>query len=228
MRLSLLKQCFLIQLRLGEQLNSWVFIAAIRILCLVHQVEKAEVIFLRDRIVFVMMALGTCHGGPHPYRPSGIDTVHYRDIAEFFVTRPSLVVGHGIAMEGGRNQLIHGWIVQKIACQLLNGELVERYVRVETPYDIISVPPDGSRWVIGIPCRVGIPCLIQPPPCPMLSVTRLAQELVHVVPEGVRSLIRHERIHLWHGRRKPRQVEGHAPSQKVRICSIGQVLLESG
>ena len=92
----------------------------------------------------------------HPGRHGGIHAIDHSGIAEFFIARATFVVGFGVAMKGGGDELFLSWIWQEIAGNLFNCELIERHVGIEGTNDPIAVSPDGASGIVGIASGVGI------------------------------------------------------------------------
>ena len=63
--------------------------------------EQAEIIFLRERIVFVRVTLRARHRGTHPHRHRGIHAIDDRHVAKFFVNRAPFTIGGGVTVKGG-------------------------------------------------------------------------------------------------------------------------------
>ena len=219
---------FSFELGLCEQLKNRAFIPAIGILCLVHQIEKLKILFLRDRVVLVVMALSASHGCPHPNGPGCIHPVNHSHIAKLLITCAAFVVGHGIAVKGSGYQLGIGWILQQVSGKLLDGELVKWQVGIEAVDHIIPESPNGSRGIIRITCRVGIPGLIQPPSGPVFTVGRLAQQLIHKTLKCIRSMIRYKGIHFFNSRRQPSQIQSNPPGKQVGISTLRKLLRHAG
>ena len=58
-----------------------------------------------EGIIGMAMALNTGKTGSHQGLPGGIDPVNDGSSPEFFVICSAFIIGHGIAMEGGSNEL---------------------------------------------------------------------------------------------------------------------------
>ena len=90
--------------------------------------EEAVEIFLRDRVVFVIVAAGAAHGQAHPNNGGGLRAIGDVFDAVFLGDDAAFAVGAVVAVEAGGNDLIAGGIRQQIAGQLFDGELVVRHV----------------------------------------------------------------------------------------------------
>jgi len=78
-----------------------------------------------------------------------------------------------------RNYLVACGIGQHVAGKLLEGELVERHVRVKGMDDPIAVGPDGAGTVFLVAVRIGIAGEVEPAPRPPLPIVRRREEPVH-------------------------------------------------
>ena len=81
---------------------------AVGVLGVVEEGEEAEVLLLGERVVLVVVALGAGDGRAHPDGHRRVDAVDDGDVAELLVVGPALVVGHRVAVEGGRDELLVG------------------------------------------------------------------------------------------------------------------------
>ena len=104
------------------------FVLFVRIGALIEEGVELKVFIDRERIVFVRVALRTGHGGAHPHGKGGIHSINHRCIAEFFIIRATFVLCHRIAVKGGSDELIIGWIWQQVTRELLYGELIKAHV----------------------------------------------------------------------------------------------------
>ena len=136
----------------------------------VQDSEKLKVLFLRNGIVLVVVALGTGDGRTHPRGHGGVDAVHNRNVPKFLIIGAAFVVGLGVAVESRGNQLIVCWIWEHVSRQLFDGELVEWHVAVEGTNHPIPVAPYGTRLVICVSGAIGVAGEIQPLSSPVLAI----------------------------------------------------------
>ena len=61
--------------------------------------EETKVIFLCDRIIFVVVTLSASHRGSHPNSHRGVDSINHRNIPILLVACASLVISHRVAMK---------------------------------------------------------------------------------------------------------------------------------
>ena len=84
------------------------------------------------------------------------------NIAELLVIGAAFVVGERIAVKPGGDEILLGRVWKKVAGNLFQRELVEGFVPVQGPDDVIPVRPDGPRRIIGITRGIGIARLVEP------------------------------------------------------------------
>ena len=171
-------------------------IPLVGILCLVENIKDLKVLLMGNGVVFVSMALGTGHGGSHPGGKGGVYPVYHGNIAKLLVVGSSLVVGLGIPVKGRGNVLVLRWVGQKIACQLINGELVEGHIFIERTDHIIPVRPDSTGHIIGISCGVCIAGKIEPHSCPVFSVSGTGEQIIHHLLISLRRRVLNKCIHF--------------------------------
>ena len=201
------------------------FVHTISIRRVVEDGEQAEVIFLGDGVVLVSMTLGTGHRGAHPNGHGGVHAIHDGDVAVFLVARAALVVRHRIAMKRGRGQLLIGGVVQQIAGDLLQGELIERLVGVQCANDVIAIRPNRPGRIIRVTAGIRVARLIEPQPRPVFPKGFLLQQPVHHSLVGIRLAIGDKLIHLRQRRRESREVERNPADQRrsLRLGSVRQL-----
>ncbi len=94
-----------------------------------EECQEAEVVLLAERIVLVVVAL---RAGERRAEPDGCRGVHAIDqhlVQRLLGIDPAFFVGHGVAVEPGRNPLLDGRVGQHVTGDLLDGEPIERHVR---------------------------------------------------------------------------------------------------
>ena len=99
----------------------------------VEEREELVVLALRDRIVLVIVAAGAADREAEPDGRGRLDAIDDILDAILLVDDAGFVGHHVIAIEAGRDLLIERRIGQQVAGELLDGELIERQVRVEGP-----------------------------------------------------------------------------------------------
>ena len=114
------------------------------------------VLGLLERIVLVVVALGTSHGRTEPDRRGRVHSVFHSRVVELVVLRARLVVEHRVPMESSGDDLVYCRIRQQVPCELLDREAVEGQVAVESVNHPIAVSPNRARLVALVPVRVCI------------------------------------------------------------------------
>src|SRR5207245_794105 len=92
--------------------------------------EETVEILLGQRIIFVIVTPRAAQRQPQPDGGGGFDAVGAIFNEEFFGNDPALLIDHVVAVKAGRDLLIKRRIWQKVAGQLLDGELIEWQVAI--------------------------------------------------------------------------------------------------
>ena len=192
--------------RLVLDLQKGAFVPFVGIFGLIKDVEDFEVFLMRDGVVLVGMTVRASHGRTHPGGEGRVNPIGHRDVPEFLVICPALVVGLGISMKGGGDQLILRRLGQQISGHLLDGELIKRQVFVKGPDDVIPIGPNGARGIVRVTSGIGIAGQIQPHPRPMFSKLGAGQQAVYELLIGLRVFVRDESVDLLRLRRQADQV----------------------
>ena len=162
----------------------FVFLVAVR--TLIEEGVELEVLVDRDGIKLVRVALGAGHRGAHPHRKGGVHPVDDGGVAEFLVVGAAFVLRHRVAMKRGCDELIVRGIWQKVACVLLDSELIKRHVRIQRTHHPVAVGPDLTRLIARVAGTVCITCEIQPLPCPMLAIGGKGEVMIDDLVVGLR------------------------------------------
>ena len=105
---------------------------------LVEEGHERVVVFLLERVVFVVVTAVAGHGEAEPCGGGCVDTVEEADIALFFGDCAAFTIEHVVAVETGGDEVVLGWVWKEVASELLDGELIERHVVVEGFDDPVS------------------------------------------------------------------------------------------
>ena len=100
---------------------------------------------------------------------------------------------------------------------LLDGELIERQVRIERADHPIAIRPDRAPRIIRVARRIRIAREIQPLPRPVLAIRGRGQQQVHVALVGIGRFVLRESIRLLRRRRQPREIQRRPPRQRQTI-----------
>jgi hypothetical protein len=175
---------------------------------------ELEILLLRKRVVFVVVALGAGHRRAHPRAHRRVHAVDDGDGAKLLVDRAPLVVGERVAVEGGGHLVVERGVRQQVAGQLTDCELVERHVGVEGPDHPVAPAPDRARRVVGIAGAVGIPGEVEPLPRHVLAVAVVREEPIDEPLDRVGRRVGHERLDLVWRRRQAGEIEGEPAGER--------------
>ncbi len=103
--------------------------------------ERVEVL-LSEWVVLVIVTAGAVEGLSEPNGCGGFDSIGGVFREELICENASFFVEHVVSMETGGNALIEGRVGEEVACELFNGELVERHVFVEGTNHPIAPRPE--------------------------------------------------------------------------------------
>ena len=150
----------------------------------VKEREEAVVVALRERVVFVVVALGAFERGAEPDHAERVDAVVDLVHASFLRVGAGLDVRGCAAVETGGNALRLGGVRQQVASELLDGELREWHVGIERVHDPIAIRPKVAEVIALEAVRVGVARVVEPRPRPADAELRRSQELVHEALNG--------------------------------------------
>ena len=130
-------------------------------------------LLLLERVVLVVVALGTADRQAEPNRADRVDAVD-RFLETLFTSFDSgFAVLRAIAEQAGSDPLFDSCVRQEITGDLLDGELVERHVAVEgIDHPMTPAPGVGPQRVALIAVAVSVAGGIEPMHSPFLSVMR--------------------------------------------------------
>ena len=197
---------------------------------------EAEVIGLREGIVFVIVAVGAGEGEAEEGRSGRVDEVGHEFVARsFFLLKNGggAVVGAG-AEEAGGDELVglRGRARRAgkefVAGELFADELVVGLVLVEGADDVVAVTPHlGAELVALVAVGVGVAHDVEPVPRPPLAVARVGEERVHKLLVGARRAVVDEGEHFLGRWRQADEIEAEAADQRaaVGLGREGELLL---
>ena len=149
----------------------------------VKEGEEPVIIALRNRIVFVVMALRTLERRAQPDRAGRVDAVEDLVDAALLLVGAGLYVGRRRAVEarGDEGIGIFLWVSlgQEITGELHDGELVEGEVGVHRADDPIAIGPEIAQIIALKTVGVGVAREIEPRTCPAFAVMGRGEEAVH-------------------------------------------------
>ena len=166
----------------------------ITVLEVVEESVKRIKLVLLERVVFVIVALGTGKGQGEPGRRGGIDAVdHFLGAIQLLVDS-GLGVAQGVAVESDRDFLFRRRVGDKVAGELLDAELIVRLVAIDRRHDPVAVAPGPAPFSIPeIPVALTIAGKVEPVPSPALAVVRGGEELFHDFAPGLYRITFHRR-----------------------------------
>ena len=190
-------------------------VAAIR--RVVENRVESVVIFLRDRIVFVRVALGAHHGEAEPCGGRGRHPVLDRLGAIFLVVTAALVVRLGVAVKTSGDLLLQRGVWQQVACQLFDGELVERHVSVEGVNHPFPIRPHRTRQVHLIPVGIGVARQVQPATGEVFAEMVRGEQPINDLFVCLTALVTEEHIHLFDRWRQAGEIKTQPADQRGAI-----------
>ena len=189
-----------------------------RVGAVVKEGVEAVVFLVGDGIVFVRVALGAVQGQSEPCGADGRHPVLHRLGAVFLGIAPALVIDLGVAVETRGDALGQSGLRQEIAGQLINGELVEWLIAIESIDHPLAVRPNGPSQVYLIAVGIGVPRQIKPASGHVFPVVRRRQQTVDEVLVGPGRGVCNKGLNLGRFRRQTGEVERYAPCQIRTIC----------
>ena len=166
----------------------------------------------------MIVAPRAADGQPQPHRSCCFHTVHDVLDPRLFGDASSFAVQHVITVETCRDVLIQRRLLQLIACQLLDRELIKRHVAVERSNHPVPPRPECAGPVLLITIRIGVPGGIEPLCRQMLTKPLRSQQPVNDFFKCLRRIISEKCIDLGQCRRQTNQVERNATDQRFFRC----------
>ena len=128
------------------------------------------------------VALSAAKGQTQPNRAGGIDPIEDRLVAVLVCFDASLFVDHGVAVESACDALTlaRGQVtrrIEQVPGELLDGELIEGHIGIDSGDHPIAVGPHDTRAVDGKSIGIRIASLIEPEPPPAFAELRARQEV---------------------------------------------------
>ena len=171
---------------------------------------KAEILFIRDRIIFVIVAVGAVERQAEERFARVLDGVfHPLVVVEGVPVAHQVAGGHEVRVVL-RGDLIGGDHVHHHA--------VVAFIGVQRFHDPIAPAPDLRRAVPDIRHRppavpIAVPPHVHPMPRPAFAVVRAGEQVINDPFVSVTGRIIQERMQLFAARRQADQVEIDAPQQ---------------
>ena len=138
----------------------------------IEEGREGVVVGLGDGVELMGVALRAAEGHAQPRGAHGVHAIEHVIDARFFGVTAAFAVGHVVALEAGRELLLRRGVREKIAGELLEGELVVRDVAVERFDDPVAPRPVGPGGVRLEAVSIRITRRIQPPHSHAFAVVR--------------------------------------------------------
>ena len=185
--------------------------------------EKLIIIFVRDRIEFVRVALRTAYGQPQPDCARRAGAIHDLFDARLFRVYAAFFVDDCVAMKARRHQLRFSLqrvcgLRQQITRKLFNGETIKRLVLIQRLNHPIAVRPHHALAINRVAVGIGIPRLIEPVPPPTLAIMRAAQQSFDLLFVGMGAGVLQKCGKLFRRWQQTRQIQTQAAQQGRLIC----------
>ena len=187
---------------------------------------EAEVIRLRERVVFVIVAIAAGEREAEERAAGRVHEVGHEIVPLLAIllknTRRAVVGAESqkargderVGLGGGLRRGAH----QLVARKLLADETVVRHVSVERAHHVVAVAPHlRAELVALVAVRVRVAHHVQPQPRRALAVARRPEQLVHQPLVGVGRFVGDERAHFLWRRRQAEQIEVKPANQRAAV-----------
>ncbi len=181
-----------------------------RFMSIIEKRKHAVVIFLRERVVLVVVALAALNRQPQDSLADAVHAVEHRLHPELFGIDAPFLVDHRVPQEPRRGDLVSAGARNQVARDLLDDELVVRKVAVERAGNPIAIEIHLARLVFLVTVRIGIPSGVEPDPSPPFAVMRRIKQPLDLSRMGVACAIGQKRVFLFDRRRQAEKVERDA------------------
>ena len=192
-----------------------------------HRAVEGVEVGLADRVELVVVAAGA--GDRHPQERLGDDVDLVLGEADLFVegvggaeaVQDEAVLGDADRRLVDAQFRVHPRLVEQVAGQMLADQLVDGYVGVQSPDQVVAVAPGvGHRWVALAAVRLGVADPVHPVPGPAFAEGRVGEQPVDFVRDrgvpvdGGAAL---EVVDLRRRRRQAGQHVGESPHHGARL-----------
>ena len=151
----------------------------------VEERVESEVILLRERVKFVVVALGATDGEAEERTAKRGDAIHHRLDAELLGIDAALLVDLSVAIETGGNFLCGRGLREEIAGELFDDELVVGLILIQRGYDPVAVFPHLARRVDGVAVGIRVTRYIEPRAGPTFAVVGRSEQTLDEAGVGV-------------------------------------------
>ena len=212
--------------------------AAARGAAFLHVIERVHplvVVLLRDRVVFVVVALGAGDREAEPGGRGALDAVEEADVALLLGDVAAFAVEDVVTVEGRGDLLVECRVREQVAREHLGAELVERLVGVEGLHQPVAPDPLEGVAVLLEAVAVGVARGVEPRKRHAFAVVRGRHQAVDLLLIGVGARVGEEHGGLLGRGRQAGEVEREAAEQRglggfgrKREAGLGQLLDHEG
>ena len=179
--------------------------------------EELVVLALRDRLVWMAVALDALKRHAHERLPRRRNAIEDRRHAELFVVGSTFGIRECVAVKRRGDAVVIGRVRQEITRQKPHGEIVVRHVAIQCVDHPIAPSPNVAARVLLVALRVGVTRQIKPDAREALAIGRTRKKCVDKLRVARVGWIRE--IRRAHGlfRRQAGQVERDATHDRLRV-----------
>ncbi len=187
----------------------------VRLVVVVEEREHPVILFLRERIVLVVVALGALDRQAEDALADRVHAVEHGLHPELLGIDAPFFVEHRVAQKTRGDDLVLRRMRQLVAGDLLDDELIVGQVAIQGADDPVAIEPDLPRLVLFVAVGVGIARGVEPDPPPALAVVRRRQQPVDLPRIRTRRWYRPER-------RRPRRSSAATRSRRETNGGAGR------
>ena len=176
--------------------------------------RELVVLLLRERVVLVIVTPAAADGQAEPHGAGRLDSVEDVLDARLLGDPAALAVERMVAVKARRDLLVESRVRQQVARQLLDGELIERHVRVQGVDGPVAPRPHRPRAVSLIAVRVGITRRVEPVEHHSLTIAWRCEQPIDKPFVSIGRRIGEKLVHLAQRRRDARQIERHSADER--------------
>ena len=108
----------------------------------IQKSEQAIILFLQERVVFVVVALSTLDRDTQDALADGVHAIEHGFHAELLRVHAAFLIDHGIAQKTRGHPLVLRRVREQVPGQLVDDELVVRQIAIEGLDHPIAIKPD--------------------------------------------------------------------------------------
>ncbi len=166
----------------------------------------------------MVVALGAFHRQSQPDIRGCLDAIDVVLDTVLLFDQAALVGRAVVAVEAGSDLVVKRCVLELVASQLLDGEVVEPLVVVVRPDHPVAPRPHVTYAIIVKYARVTITRGVHPRQSHPFAVTLARQQRVDELLVGARIGVVYKPLDHPRRRRQPGQVKAHPPNECLAIC----------